>query len=89
MLLGCGSRMMGGATALGGTMMGGATALGGMAMLAAAGPFLAGIGVGAAVVGGACLARQAMRRRTAWRDEGDAMPAAADPAMPDEGAAPV
>ena len=45
------------------------TAMGGMAMLAAVGPFLAGVGVGAAVVGGSVLARKAMQRRTSWRDD--------------------
>jgi hypothetical protein len=78
MLLRCGSTMLGGAAAT----------MGGMAMLAAAGPFLAGVGVGAALVGGACVARKAMRRRTAWRDEGSAATAAtasAEPRMPDEG----
>lgn len=45
------------------------TAMGGMAMLAAVGPFLAGLGVGAAVVGGSVLARKAMQRRTSWRDD--------------------
>jgi hypothetical protein len=66
-------------------MMGGAAAtMGGMAMLAAAGPFMAGLGVGAALVGGACLARQVMKRRTSWRD--DALDRGADAAMmPDEG----
>ncbi len=72
MLLRCGTRMMGGAAAT----------MGGMAVLAAVGPFLAGIGVGAAVVGGAFAAREAMRRRTAWRDEDGA---GIGPAMPDEG----
>ena len=45
------------------------TAMGGMAMLAAVGPFLAGVGVGAAVVGGSILARNAMPRRDTWRDD--------------------
>lgn len=45
------------------------TAMGGMAMLAAVGPFLAGVGIGAAVVGGSVLARKAMRRRDSWRDD--------------------
>ena len=45
------------------------TAMGGMAMLAAVGPFLAGVGVGAAVVGGSILARKAMQRRDSWRDD--------------------
>ena len=45
------------------------TAMGGMAMLAAVGPFLAGVGVGAAVVGGSVLARKAMERRNRWRDD--------------------
>lgn len=75
MLLRCGSRMMGG----------GAAAMGGMVMLAAAAPFLAGIGVGAGIVGGACLARRALKQRRAWKD--DAEVTAADPAMPAEGEA--
>lgn len=67
-----------------GTMMGGATAaMGGLALLAMTGPFLAGMGAGAALVGGACVARRAMRQRTAWRDEGAGM--ASEPMMPDEG----
>jgi hypothetical protein len=45
------------------------TAMGGLAMLAAVGPFLAGVGVGAAIVGGSVLARKAMRRRDTWRDD--------------------
>jgi hypothetical protein len=45
------------------------TAMGGMAMLAAVGPFLAGVGVGAAIVGGSVLARKAMQRRDNWRDD--------------------
>lgn len=57
MLMRCGPMAMTGAT------------LGGMAMLASVGPFLAGLGVGAAVVGGACLARRAMKQRTSWRDD--------------------
>ena len=76
MLLRCGSRMMGG----------GAAAMGGVMLLAAAGPFLAGIGVGAGIVGGACLARRALKRRSAWKDE-DMVAAASEPAMPDEGEA--
>ncbi len=69
-----------------GTMMGGATAaMGGLAVLAMTGPFLAGMGVGAAVVGGACLARRAMRQRTGWRDEGTGAGLASEPMMPDEG----
>lgn len=48
--------------------MTGAT-LGGMAMLASVGPFLAGLGVGAAFVGGAFVARRQMAKRTAWRDD--------------------
>ena len=44
------------------------TAMGGMAMMAV-GPFLAGLGVGAAVVGGSILARKAMQRRNSWRDD--------------------
>ena len=45
------------------------TAMGGMAMMAAVGPFLAGLGVGAALVGGSVLARKAMQRRNSWRDD--------------------
>ncbi len=45
------------------------TAMGGMAMMAAVGPFLAGLGVGAALVGGSVLARKAMERRNSWRDD--------------------
>lgn len=45
------------------------TAMGGMAMMAAVGPFLAGLGVGAALVGGSVLARKAMQRRNNWRDD--------------------
>jgi hypothetical protein len=45
------------------------TAMGGMAMMAAVGPFLAGLGVGAALVGGSILARRAMERRNSWRDD--------------------
>lgn len=74
MLLRCGSRMMGG----------GAAAMGGMVMLAAAAPFLAGVGVGAGIVGGACLARRAIKKRQSWKDEGEV---AAAPAMPDAGEA--
>jgi hypothetical protein len=65
-------------------MMGGAAALGSMTMLAATGPFLAGLGVGAALVGGALYARQEMRRRQSWRDDAAA---AADSIMPDAGEA--
>lgn len=75
MLLRCGSTMMGGAAAT----------MGGMMMLAAAGPFLAGVGVGAGILGGACLARRAMKKRTAWRDEDSVAAAEASPRMPDEG----
>ena len=60
------------------------TAMGGMAVLAGVGPFLAGIGVGAGIVGGAILARKAMGRRSGWRDEPGA-PTADD--LPDEGEA--
>jgi membrane protein implicated in regulation of membrane protease activity len=77
MLLRCGTRMMGGTAA----------AMGGMAMLAAAAPFLAGVGLGAAAVCGALAARKAVRRRTAWRDEAAAGHGSSDPAMPDEGEA--
>jgi len=76
MLLRCGSRMVGAATTMGG-----------VALLAGLAPFLAGLGVGAAVMGGACMARDAMRKRTAWRD--DPLSGSAGPSgrteMPDEG----
>ena len=62
MLMRCGS-MMGLPMAMAGT-----AAMGGMAMMAV-GPFLAGVGVGAAVVGGSSLARKAMERRNSWRDD--------------------
>ncbi|GGC42674.1 hypothetical protein GCM10011504_21400 [Siccirubricoccus deserti] len=64
------------------------TAMGGMAVLAGIGPFLAGVGVGAGIVGGACLARQAMRKRSEWReDHGNVAAAdvAAADTLPDEG----
>lgn len=53
------------------SMMGAMAApmLGGMALLAGLGPFLLGTGVGAAMVGGALLARQRMQRRDSWRDD--------------------
>ena len=35
--------------------------------------FAAGLGLGAAAVGGACLARRAMKQRSQWRDEDRAM----------------
>jgi len=72
---------------LGSMMSGGAAALGGAALLAAVGPFVAGVGTGVALVGGACVLRKAVRHRTAWRDEGGAAayPDTADPGMPDEG----
>jgi hypothetical protein len=64
------------------------TAMGGMAMLAGIGPFLAGIGVGAGIVGGAVLARKAMERRSGWRD--DPVSDTLAPDLPDEGdAAPI
>ena len=59
------------------------TAMGGLAMLAAVGPFLAGVGVGAAIVGGSVLARKAMQRRSGWRDE----PSDTLSDLPDEGEA--
>ena len=43
----------------------------GLAMLAGTGPFFAGIGVGAGLVGAACLARRTMKRREGWKDEPD------------------
>ena len=61
------------------------TAMGGMAVLAGIGPFLAGIGVGAGIVGGAILARKAMERRSGWRDE----PSDTLGDLPDEGGSPV
>lgn len=78
MLMRCG--LMGGPVAMG------SAALGGMAMLASVGPFLAGLGVGAAVVGGACLARQAMKRRTSWRDDPDPM---GEPPLPGDDPTPM
>ncbi|MDO9711310.1 hypothetical protein [Paracraurococcus lichenis] len=58
--------------------------MGGMTMLACTGPFLAGIGVGAGIVGASILARKAMERRSGWRDEPvDTL----TPEMPDEGEA--
>ncbi len=51
-------------------------------MIVASFAFLTGIGVGAAAIGGACLARQAMKRRNSWRDDSTDMAAEA---MPDEG----
>lgn len=59
------------------------TAMGGMAVLAGLGPFLAGIGVGAGIVGGAVLARKAMERRSSWRDDAGSDPLPTD--LPDEG----
>jgi hypothetical protein len=76
MLLRCGSRMMGGRAA----------AMGGVMLLAAAGPFLAGIGVGAGIVGGACLARRALKRRSGWKDD-SAVDTAAEAAVSDAGEA--
>lgn len=58
--------------------------MGGMTMLACTGPFLAGVGVGAGIVGGAILARKAMERRSGWRD--DPMDSMAG-GLPDEGEA--
>ncbi len=52
-------------------------------MIVASFAFLTGIGVGAAAIGGACLARQAMKRRNSWKDDTSSM-MPADP-MPDEG----
>jgi len=63
--------------------------MGGMTMLACTGPFLAGIGVGAGIVGGAILARKAMERRSGWRDDPVADTLGSTD-LPDEGdAAPV
>jgi hypothetical protein len=51
--------------------------------------FTAGVGLGVAAVGGACLARQAMKKRRdshSWKDDHhDTLPSA--DAMPDEGEA--
>ncbi|WP_149537603.1 hypothetical protein [Siccirubricoccus phaeus] len=59
---------------------------GGLAVITAVGPFLAGVGVGVGIVGGACLARRAWKKRSEWRDQPkDDLPAAE--AMPDEGVA--
>lgn len=55
-------------------------------MIVASFAFLTGVGVGAAAIGGACLARQAMKRRNSWRDDSSSSVSAAD-AMPDEGEA--
>ncbi|MBL6455150.1 hypothetical protein JMJ55_07425 [Belnapia sp. T6] len=49
--------------------------------------FLTGVGVGAAAIGGACLARQAMKQRNSWRDEDAGASVSATDAMPDEGEA--
>ncbi len=66
MLMRCGPMGLG---AMGLPMtMAGTAAMGGMAMMAV-GPFLAGVGVGAALVGGSILARKAMERRNNWRDD--------------------
>jgi hypothetical protein len=53
-------------------------------MIVASFAFLTGIGVGAAAIGGACLARQAMKRRNSWKDDTSSMMPAAE-TMPDEG----
>ncbi|MBL6076756.1 hypothetical protein JMJ56_01980 [Belnapia sp. T18] len=52
-------------------------------MVVASFAFLTGLGLGAAAVGGACLARQAMKRRNSWKDDTTSMPTTE--AMPDEG----
>ena len=52
-------------------------------MIVASFAFLTGIGVGAAAIGGACLARQAMKRRNSWKDDSASM--SVTEAMPDEG----
>ncbi|CAA9234702.1 MAG: hypothetical protein AVDCRST_MAG27-2190 [uncultured Craurococcus sp.] len=52
-------------------------------MIVASFAFLTGIGVGAAAIGGACLARQAMKRRNSWKDDTASM--SVTEAMPDEG----
>ena len=54
-------------------------------MMFASFAFLTGVGVGVAAVGGACLARQAMKKRNSWKDDSAGVPAAE--AMPDEGEA--
>jgi len=55
----------------------------GFALLAGIGPFVAGIGVGAGIIGGSLLARKAMKRRSGWQDdvtaELDEVPQAANP----------
>jgi|GEM_PF-2531966 len=50
------------------------SAAAGMAVLAGIGPFLAGIGVGAGIVGASLLARRAMDRRggRGWKDADEA-----------------
>jgi hypothetical protein len=44
-------------------------AVAGFALLAGIGPFFAGVGIGAGIVGTACVARKAMKRRSGWKDE--------------------
>ena len=46
--------------------------------------FLTGVGVGAAAIGGACLARRAMKQRNSWKDD-TSVSASDTMAMPDEG----
>ena len=54
-------------------------------MVVASFAFLTGLGLGAAAVGGACLARQAMKRRNSWKDDTTSMPMPTTDPMPDEG----
>jgi hypothetical protein len=52
-------------------------------MIFASFAFLTGVGVGAAAIGGAYLARKSMKRRSSWKDDTSSM-MPADP-MPDAG----
>ncbi|HYZ32182.1 MAG TPA: hypothetical protein VE684_07865 [Crenalkalicoccus sp.] len=76
MLMRCGSMAMTGAATMGGMMM-----------LAGLAPFLAGVGVGAAAVCGACYARKAMERRGGWRDQGSTGTAPLSEPLPGDDAA--
>jgi hypothetical protein len=62
-----------------GTMMAGGMMMTSMAFMAGIG---LGLGLGAAAVGGACLARQAMKRRNEWRDDHHSTTLATDPPLP-------
>ena len=69
-------------------LMRGATAMMATGMMMTGLAFMAGVGLGAAAVGGACLARQAMKRRSEWQDDSHAMPPAASPMAGDDLAQP-